>query len=183
MTSDGVELTRRPGAARDAPEGPVERTCKLASEVALVVLLVVIGVDIVTRWALQLLVRGVGRGRRLHAGRHRLPEPVGLPHQRRLPPGRVRPGAAVAAGALGLALDLRPARARACVLLVWQFVRLVLSSWRFGDVTPTLLETPLWIPRLPMVIGMAALCFSLLRRRRRAKRLRRSPPRTAANGS
>ena len=28
----------------------------------------------------------------------------------------------------------------ACVLLAWQFVRLELSSWRFGDVAPTYLR-------------------------------------------
>src|SRR5215831_14685501 len=35
---------------RALPEGPVEWTCKVASEVALVVMLVLIAVDVVTRW-------------------------------------------------------------------------------------------------------------------------------------
>ena len=35
---------------RALPEGPVEWTCKLASEAALVVMLVLVAVDIVTRW-------------------------------------------------------------------------------------------------------------------------------------
>ena len=62
----------------------------------------------------------------------------------------------------------------ACVLLAWQFVRLELSSWRFGDVAPTYLSTPLWLPRLPMALGMIALCFSLCRTLiAEAKRLRR----------
>src|SRR5882672_12133264 len=51
----------------------------------------------------------------------------------------------------------------ACVLLAWQFIRLELSSWRFGDVTPSYLSTPLWLPRLPMALGMLALGFSLMR--------------------
>ncbi len=51
----------------------------------------------------------------------------------------------------------------ACILLAWQFVRLELSSWRFGDVAPTYLGTPLWLPQLPMALGMIALCFSLCR--------------------
>jgi len=51
----------------------------------------------------------------------------------------------------------------ACILLAWQFVRLELSSWRFGDVAPTYLGTPLWLPQLPMALGTIALCFSLCR--------------------
>src|SRR5947207_7653518 len=35
------------------PEGPVEIACKLACEAALVVMLVVIGTDIATRWLLN----------------------------------------------------------------------------------------------------------------------------------
>jgi TRAP-type C4-dicarboxylate transport system permease small subunit len=51
----------------------------------------------------------------------------------------------------------------ASALLAWQFVRLELSSWRFGDVAPSYLATPQWLPRLPMALGMIALCFSLCR--------------------
>jgi TRAP-type C4-dicarboxylate transport system permease small subunit len=51
----------------------------------------------------------------------------------------------------------------ACALLAWQFIRLEMSSWRFGDVTPSYLSTPLWLPRLPMALGMIALGFSLVR--------------------
>ena len=38
-----------------------------------------------------------------------------------------------------------------------------MSSWRFGDRAPTYLATPLWLPRLAMVLGTLALCFSVLR--------------------
>ena len=51
----------------------------------------------------------------------------------------------------------------ACLLLTWQFVRFEMSSWRFGDHAPTYLNTPLWLPRIAMPLGMAALCFALLR--------------------
>ena len=44
----------------------------------------------------------------------------------------------------------------ACLLL-WQLVKLEFSSYRFGERAPTYLETPLWIPRLAMAIGVAAL--------------------------
>jgi hypothetical protein len=41
-------------------------------------------------------------------------------------------------------------------------------------VAPTYLSTPLWLPRLPMALGMIALCFSLCRTLiAEAKRLRR----------
>ena len=68
----------------------------------------------------------------------------------------------------------------ACGLLAWQFIRLEMSSWRFGDVTPSYLSTPLWLPRLPMALGMIALAFSLMRTIvAEAKRLRQL---TAAHG-
>ena len=51
----------------------------------------------------------------------------------------------------------------ACTLIAWQFIRLEMSSWRFGGVTPSYLSTPLWLPQLPMALGMIALCFSLCR--------------------
>jgi TRAP-type transport system small permease protein len=50
-----------------------------------------------------------------------------------------------------------------CGLLFWQLVRFQLSSFRFGDLAPTYLATPLWIPRIALAIGAAALCFSMVR--------------------
>lgn len=44
-----------------------------------------------------------------------------------------------------------------CLLVAWYFAWFVLRSWRFGDASPTELGTPLWIPRLPMLIGVAGL--------------------------
>jgi TRAP-type C4-dicarboxylate transport system permease small subunit len=48
-------------------------------------------------------------------------------------------------------------------LLLWQLVKLEFSSYRFGERAPTYLETPLWIPRLAMAIGVAVLLFSIVR--------------------
>jgi TRAP-type C4-dicarboxylate transport system permease small subunit len=48
-------------------------------------------------------------------------------------------------------------------ILVWQLARLELGTWRSEDVAPTILATPLWIPRLTMVLGTAALVATLLR--------------------
>jgi TRAP-type C4-dicarboxylate transport system permease small subunit len=160
--------------SRALPEGPVEWTCKIASEVALVVMLVLIAVDIVTRslFNFSFEVSDEVGGYMLVAiaflslsachvnGSFHEVEFV----QARLTP-RGRSLSHLIFGLLSLA---------ACVLLAWQFVRLEMSSWRFGDVAPTYLSTPLWLPRLSMALGMIALCFSLCRTLiAEAKRLRR----------
>jgi TRAP-type C4-dicarboxylate transport system permease small subunit len=68
-------------------------------------------------------------------------------------------------------------------ILLWQLVRLELRSWSSGDVAPTILATPLWIPRLTMPLGMGVLLLTLLRtmigdcRRIAALRRNGSPPR------
>lgn len=51
----------------------------------------------------------------------------------------------------------------ASALVTWQLTRLTLNSWRTGDVAPTPLQTPLWLPQSTMAIGMALLCFALIR--------------------
>jgi TRAP-type transport system small permease protein len=50
-----------------------------------------------------------------------------------------------------------------CAVLLWQLTRYVLQSWHSGDVAPTLLATPLWIPQAVMPIGTLAVILSLLR--------------------
>jgi TRAP-type C4-dicarboxylate transport system permease small subunit len=50
-----------------------------------------------------------------------------------------------------------------CAVLMWQLTRYVLQSWRSGDVAPTLLATPLWIPQTLMPVGTLAVTVSLLR--------------------
>lgn len=49
------------------------------------------------------------------------------------------------------------------VLVAWQLGRLAWNAWNAGDVAPTPLQTPLWIPQSVMGLGMAMLCLSLLR--------------------
>ena len=51
----------------------------------------------------------------------------------------------------------------ASALVTWQLTRLTLNSWRAEDVAPTPLQTPLWLPQSAMAIGMALLCFALIR--------------------
>ena len=48
-------------------------------------------------------------------------------------------------------------------ILLWQLARLELGTWRAEDVAPTILGTPLWIPRLSMPLGAAVLLLTLLR--------------------
>jgi len=51
-----------------------------------------------------------------------------------------------------------------CVaILFWQLARLELGTWRAEDVAPTILGTPLWIPRLTMPLGAMVLLLTLLR--------------------
>src|SRR5215510_15691748 len=160
MTSERLETSDRPRQLT-LPEGPVEWTCKVACEVALIVMLVLIAVDIVTRslFNFSFEVSDEVGGYMLVAiaflslsachvsGSFHEVEFV----QARLT-ARGRSLSHLIFGLLSLV---------ACLLLAWQFVRLELSSWRFGDVAPTYLSTPLWLPQLPMALGMIALCFSL----------------------
>ena len=50
-----------------------------------------------------------------------------------------------------------------CAVLIWQLTRLTLQSYRSGDVAPTMLATPLWIPQAVMPLGCVALAVTLLR--------------------
>jgi len=50
-----------------------------------------------------------------------------------------------------------------CVVLLWQLVRFVATTYRSEDVAPTLLATPLWIPQALMPLGILAATVSLLR--------------------
>jgi TRAP-type transport system small permease protein len=148
---------------RALPEGPVEWTCKVACEAALVVMLVLVAVDIVTRslfnfsfevsdevGGYMLVVISFVSLSACHVnGSFHEVEFV----QARLTP-RGRSLSHLIFGLVSLA---------ACALLAWQYVRLELSSWRFGEVAPTYLATPLWLPQLAMALGMFALCFSLCR--------------------
>jgi TRAP-type C4-dicarboxylate transport system permease small subunit len=47
-------------------------------------------------------------------------------------------------------------------IVLWQVCRLEWITWNSGDVSATWLMTPLWLPRLAMVVGMLVLCITLL---------------------
>jgi len=148
---------------RAVPEGPVERLCNFACMAALVVMLGVIGIDIMTRalFNFSFEVSDELGGYMLVVITF-----VSLPvcqvndsfhHvefiQSRLS-ARGRAISHVVFDLMSLAF---------CGALLWQLIRFEMSSWRFDDHAPTYLATPLWIPRLAMVVGAAALLFSMVR--------------------
>ena len=51
----------------------------------------------------------------------------------------------------------------ACLILLWQYSRLVMTSWRNDDASMTSLRMPLWIPQITMPIGVAAMCLALVK--------------------
>jgi TRAP-type C4-dicarboxylate transport system permease small subunit len=145
------------------PESWVEWTCKVLSELALLIMLVLIAIDIVTRSVFHFsfeISDEIG-GYMLVAitffslavchvnGSFHEVEFV----QARLSE-RGRTVSRLIFGVMALFV---------CGLLTWQFWRFAMSSWRFGDEAPTLLATPLWLPKMSMFLGMAALCFAICR--------------------
>jgi TRAP-type C4-dicarboxylate transport system permease small subunit len=49
------------------------------------------------------------------------------------------------------------------LLLLWQFWRYTGTRFRSGSLAPTRLATPQWMPAVPMVLGMAAYIFAVLK--------------------
>ena len=144
-------------------EGRVERLCKFACVVALVVMLVVIGTDIITRSVFNFsfeISDELGGYMLVVITFVSLPvcqvndsfHHVELVQARLSPRGRAI--SHVIFDLLSLAFSM---------LLLWQLVRFELSSWRLADRAPTYLATPLWLPRVVMPLGAAALCLSVLR--------------------
>jgi TRAP-type C4-dicarboxylate transport system permease small subunit len=60
-----------------------------------------------------------------------------------------------------------------CLVLVWQLAWQTIQTWQSGDIAPTLLATPLWIPQAVMPLGCVILASVLMRGiGRRVQRLR-----------
>jgi TRAP-type transport system small permease protein len=144
-------------------EGPVERLCKYASEAALIIMLTVIGVDIFTRYVLNFSFEVADE-----LGGYMLVVMTFVSlsvcqansafHQVELVQARLSPRRRSLSAAIFDLLSFFFAS-----LLLWQLVKLEFSSYRFGERAPTYLETPLWIPRLAMAIGVAALLVAIAR--------------------
>ena len=48
------------------------------------------------------------------------------------------------------------------LILDYHLINFVIASYVRNDLAPTLLETPLWIPRLVMPLGITLLCMALV---------------------
>jgi TRAP-type C4-dicarboxylate transport system permease small subunit len=148
---------------RTVPPTAVERGCLLVSEIALAIMLVLTAVDIVTRSLLNFSFEvsdDVGGYMLVVITFFSLAvcHVNGSFHEVEFVQARLSERARLMSRLLFELIALA-----ACLLLTWQYVRLVLSSWRFGDRAPTYLDTPLWLPRLALPMGMAALCYALVR--------------------
>ena len=164
VTRDGrAAAPSSESSERRLPETVVERACKLLAAAALVVLLVLVGVDIASRSIFNfsfevadevgaymlVAIAFLGLSVSFVNGNFHHVQLV----QARLS-SRGRAASRIVFNLVALLTSLA---------MLWQFLRFVLSSWRSGDRAPTFLETPLWQPRLLLVLGMLALCFSLCR--------------------
>jgi TRAP-type C4-dicarboxylate transport system permease small subunit len=163
MTETGRGWADEPPGETAHAAGVVEKTCALLSGLALVALLVLVGVDILTRWAFNFSFEVSDElGAYMLVAIAFLSLPVshinGAFHRVEFVQSRLSRRARLLSG---FAFDVLSLAVGA--IFLWQFMGLLRSSWRFGDHAPTYLETPLWIPRSLLVIGMAALCLSLLR--------------------
>jgi len=162
MSTEPSRATGSP-SVRKLPETIVERACKLACMAALIVMLVVIGTDIVTR---SVFNHSFEISDELGGYMLVVMTFVSLPlcqisdsfHHVELVQSRLSPFGRAVSHVIFDVLSLA-----FCLLLFWQLARFQISSFRFGDVAPTYLATPLWIPRIAMVVGAAALCFSMVR--------------------
>jgi TRAP-type C4-dicarboxylate transport system permease small subunit len=140
-----------------------ERVCKYGSEAALVIMLVVIGTDIFTRYLLNFSFEVADE-----LGGYMLVvmtfvslsvcQVNGAFHQVELVQARLTARGRALSAAIFDVLSFGFA-----ALLLWQLVKLERSAYRFGEKAPTYLETPLWIPRLAMAIGVAVLLSSIVR--------------------
>jgi TRAP-type C4-dicarboxylate transport system permease small subunit len=161
------------GQAVDQPHGVpstqklddsiVERICRLVCVAALVVMLIVVGVDILTRSLFNFsfeISDEIGGYLLVVIAFVSLPvcQTSQSFHRVELVQSRLSPFwravSRVVFDLLSLAF---------CALLLWQLIKFEMSSYRFGDRAPTYLATPLWIPQAVMALGAAALCFSMVR--------------------
>ncbi|MES2533775.1 MAG: TRAP transporter small permease [Pseudomonadota bacterium] len=162
----------------------LERVTCGATEVAVVILVVMMGVEMIVRsafgWSLQftnelggyaliaITFLGLAAGQTEHAF-HR----VHLLDSRLTPVGRA-----------GLRLVFDLATTLVTAVLFFEFTRFAWITWASGDVAATSLMTPLWMPRLAMPLGTLALTLTLLRTvAADVRRLRYARQAPAASGS
>jgi TRAP-type C4-dicarboxylate transport system permease small subunit len=146
------------------PEGPVERFFAVLSELVLVVMIVLIITEIVTRTAFNFsfeIIDEVGGYLLVALAFLSLPICItgGAFHRVEFVLARLSPRGRILSRLAFTAVMLV-----AIVVLDIYLARVALQSYEQGAVAMTRLETPFWIPQLFMPLGMTALAFTLLRR-------------------
>jgi len=141
-------------------EGVVEKVCRILCELTLVVMVLVILVEIVARLFNHSFQVKDELGGYLLSALTFLSLPVALVggayHQVEFFHSWLGPRSKAVADLIFTALSLGFALA-----LEWQLWRLVSRSYASNVLAPTLLGTPVWMPQVFMLLGCAALIFSL----------------------
>lgn len=175
MTEGSAEAVHRSPvrAAVEPPEalqpfagmrlGVLERACQLACEISIVALAVIVLTEIVTRNLFNFSFQISDEvGGYIVVGLTFLALPICQARQTyhhvmfiqvRLP-RRVRE-------VLNLGFDLLSLGF--CAMLVWELTWQTVQTWQTGDIAPTELATPLWIPQAVMPVGCVVLALVLLR--------------------
>lgn len=140
----------------------LERSCRVACEITLLAMVVLISAEVIARMANFSFEVVDEIGGYLFSALTFLSLPValigGAYHQVEYVRQRLGRRGRATGGIVFTLLSLMFS-----VVLLWQLWRLVFRSFTSGVIAPTLLGTPLWIPQSAMLIGVAALTLSLLR--------------------
>ena len=143
--------------------GPIERACEIICGVCLLSTIALVAAEAVCRNLLGFSLEvsdELGGYLLVAVGFISLPvaQVSGAFHHVELVQDRMGPR-----GRLVLQLVFDAAVLAASAVLAWQLIRLEIGTYHSEDVAPTLLATPLWIPRLAMPIGAVLLCVSIVR--------------------
>jgi len=144
-------------------EGPIEKTCKLLCAAGIIVMLVVIGEDVLSRsvWNTSLEISDEIGGYMLVAVTFfglALAKTHGAFHRTDFFQSRLPHNAQVVSRILFDLLSLGVA-----LILLWQYFRYTETRFLGGNTAPTKLATPQWIPAVPMVLGMAAFVLAIVK--------------------
>lgn len=164
-----------------AGEGIIERTCGFLAKFTLVAMMVVIGAEVLLRNTVHYSWEGTDEvGSYLVVAVTFLSlatcQAYGGYHELQIVKMKLSPRTRAALNVVLHAVCLI-----ACLILLWQFSRLVMTSWRNDDASMTSLRMPLWIPQLAMPIGVAAMCFALVKSILADLRSARTPDAVFAN--
>jgi TRAP-type C4-dicarboxylate transport system permease small subunit len=144
-------------------EGPIEKICKLLCAAGIIVMLVVIGEDVVSRsvWNTSLEISDEIGGYMLVAVTFLglgLAKTHGSSHKTDFFPSRLPHGAQIVSRIVFALLSLGVA-----LILLLQYFRYTETRFLSGSTAPTKLGTPQWIPAVPMVLGMAAYVLAIVK--------------------